>query len=374
MRDGLRIIDVDRHVFEPLALWREYLEPEFRAGAPYEGTLDSEGSSPQSALMLDGRPVMHRCSARAQLEVLHRLGRHVESTQAGWLPELQLRAMDRTGVDQCLLFPTLTLFLLAADGLSSKRAAAFARAYNHWLRDYCRLAPERLLPVGVLSLHDPQHAVLELERIARLGWRAVTLLPNPLQGRTLGHPAYEPLWSACAKHSLAVAIHASTHTRLPTAGADRFETRFAQHACSHPMEQMMAFLALLEGGVLERHPSLRFAFLEAGCGWIPYWLWRLDEMLESCSSEVAGNIRMKPSDLFRRQCFVAVEPGEPGLAEVIRFLGPDRLLFGSDFPHADHAPDAIDRAVALRARLSEELARRLLWENPSRFLAPGPPA
>jgi hypothetical protein len=62
--------------------------------------------------------------------------------------------------------------LIAVEELAPERAAAFARAYNRWLRDYCRLAPERLLPVGVLSLRDPESAVRELERVASLGWRA----------------------------------------------------------------------------------------------------------------------------------------------------------------------------------------------------------
>jgi len=76
---------------------------------------------------------------------------------------------------------------------------------------------------------------------------------------------------------MAVGIHEGTHSRLPTTGAERFNSRFALHACSHPMEQMMALLALIEGGVLERHRRLRVAFLESGCGWLPYWLWKLDE-------------------------------------------------------------------------------------------------
>jgi predicted TIM-barrel fold metal-dependent hydrolase len=385
MREGHRILDADRHVIEPVELWREYLEPEFRAGAPYEVCPGADEPPaermrrlgpkavlrPPPTLMLDGEPVAARLTERVQVELRWALYLRANTLAAGWQPELQLQAMDRAGVDQGLLFPTLTLSLLAVEGLAPERAAAFARAYNHWLRDYCRHAPERLLPVGVLSLRDPESAVRELERVARLGWRAVAVLPNPVERRTLGHPEYEPVWAACERYALAVAIHTGTHLRLPTAGTDRFETRYAQHACAHPMEQMMAFLALLEGGVLERHPSLRVAFLEAGCGWVPYWLWRLDEGLEAGASEVSENIRMKPSAYFRRQCFVAIEPDEPYLADVVRHLGPDCLLFGSDFPHLDHTVDVVDRTMALRTRLSEGALRKLLWDNPARLCGLG---
>jgi predicted TIM-barrel fold metal-dependent hydrolase len=321
--------------------------------------------------MLDGQRVVARYPERVQLEFTWTMYLRANSTAAGWQPELQLQAMDRAGVDRCFLFPTLTLLLIAVEGLSPERAEAFARAYNHWLRDYCRLAPERLLPAGVLSLRDPAGAVRELERVAGLGWKAVVVLPNPVEGRTLGHPAYEPVWAACERHSLGVAIHTSTHSRLPTGGTDRFETHYAQHACAHPMEQMMAFLALLEGGVLERHPSLRVAFIEAGCGWVPYWLWRLDEGLEASTREVSENIRMKPSDYFRRQCFVSVDPDEPYLADVVRQLGPDPLLFGSDFPHPDSRLDTVDRAAALCSRLPEGVLRKLFHENAARFRGVG---
>jgi predicted TIM-barrel fold metal-dependent hydrolase len=134
------------------------------------------------------------------------------------------------------------------------------------------------------------------------------------------------------------------------------------------MEQMMAFLSLVESGVLERHPTLRLAFLEAGCGWLPYWLWRLDEV-EYChlSREVAENVRRPPSEYFRRQCFVAFEPDEPSLEQVISLVGSDRLLFGSDFPHLDHGGEIVQQAVALGDRLPAEVVARLLGENAARF-------
>lgn len=114
--------------------------------------------------------------------------------------------------------------------------------------------------------------VKELHRMANLGWKAVFLRPNPVKGRILSDPAYEPFWTACEDLDMAVGIHEGNHSRLSTTGAERFNSRFALHACSHPMEQMMALLALIEGGVLERHRRLRVAFLESGCGWLPYWL------------------------------------------------------------------------------------------------------
>ncbi len=118
----------------------------------------------------------------------------------------------------------------------------------------------------MINLHAPEEMVSELQRVVEFGWKAVVLRPNPFKGRLLSNPSYEPFWSECEHLGIAVGIHEGTHSHSPTTGMDRFNTRFAMHACSHPMEQMMAMLALIEGGVLERHPHLKVAFLESGCG------------------------------------------------------------------------------------------------------------
>jgi predicted TIM-barrel fold metal-dependent hydrolase len=136
------------------------------------------------------------------------------------------------------------------------------------------------------------------------------------------------------------------------------------------MEQMMAFLSLLESGVLERHSSVRFAFLEAGCGWLPYWLYRLDDIeYRHLASEVAEHVRVPPSAYFRRQCFVSFEPGEPYLSDVLarHLFGGRPLVFGTDFPHPDHEADIVDQAVALRKRVPEKVLSDLLWGNASRL-------
>lgn len=134
----------------------------------------------------------------------------------------------------------------------------------------------------------------------------------------------------------------------------------------------MAFLALLEGGVLERCPALRVAFLEAGCGFMPYWLWRLDHVeYRNVRNELGSRMRRPPSEYFARQCYIAFEPGEALLAETARALGPERLVFGSDFPHVDHdltIVDSLFRTGASDATLGPDDLKAALWSNPARLL------
>ena len=135
----------------------------------------------------------------------------------------------------------------------------------------------------------------------------------------------------------------------------------------------MALLSLIEGGVLERHPKLKVGLLESGCGWLPYWLWRLDREYEDLQWEVADRVKMKPSEYFRRQCFIAIEPSESYLPQLIDAIGSDNLIFGSDYPHMDHKPNVVAEVVALQAQLSQEIVRKIVWDNPARFYGIDPP-
>lgn len=360
----MRIVDADAHVIEPSHIWVKYLDPEWRERAP-------RAASPSGFrhLTVDGHPVFDGVPDQLWSRgAAHNLRHHPDAAVAGFDAGSSARALRGMGIERAHLYPTVGLWMFAIEGMDPRFAAALVRAYNDWLREFCATDAALLQPVGAVSRHDPADMVAELQRIAAWGWRAVTVRPNPLAGRTLGHPAYEGFWSECERLDVAVGIHEGTHGRLATVGSDRFTSRFARHACSHPMEQMMAMLALIEGGVLERHPGLRVAFLEAGAGWVPYWLSRLDGEYRQLGWEVADRVRIKPSDYVRRQCYVACDPGEPGLEDVIDLLGEDRLLFGSDFPHVDHDPNVEGAVARLSARLpGGTTARKILRHNPDAF-------
>jgi predicted TIM-barrel fold metal-dependent hydrolase len=382
MRVGLRIIDADRHVIEPFDMWQRYLEPAFVARAPTtvpatvtEPVVDRVARLGALGLlqlppvaMFEGKPIFGNLSEQALLALA--AVAHARGGRTGALdqPETYLQDMDQQGIELCFLYPTFTLLMLTHEHLEPPFARAIARAYNTWLRDFCARDPQRLRGVGVLSLHEPEQLVPQLQDIVALGWRTVMVRPNPFQGRLLGAPEYAAFWAECERLSVSVALHEGTHSHGVATGSDRFHTRFAQHACSHPMEHMMGFLSLLEGGVLERHPKLRFAFLESGCGWVPYWLWRLDEEYRLLAGEVRPHVRLKPSEYFRRQCFVVAEPSEKYLTALLPQLGEDLVLFGSDFPHLDHEEGELEELLALREQFPEpRTLQRMLWDNPARF-------
>jgi len=100
---------------------------------------------------------------------------------------------------------------------------------------------------------------------------------------------------------------------------------------------------------------------------VPYWLFRLDYEYGNLAMEVGDTVKMKPSDYFRRQCWVSFEPEEPYIPAVIDSIGEDRLLFASDYPHPDHPPDILDEVMELEGVLTKKVLKKILWDNPLAF-------
>lgn len=345
-------------------MWRDYIEPAFRDRAPRK-VFDNNHNWGQ--LHVDGQPI-YRNYPDELVEAFHTntVSFYEEAYRAGFDAASQVRAMDQQGIDVSFLYPSLGLGVVAIDGQDPALAYAINRAYNNWLADFCSYAPERLRPVALISLHRTDEAVRELQRaVLELGMRAVTVRPNPVGGRHIGHEEFEPFWAECERLDVAVGIHEGCHTRLPAAGSDRFTTHMAMHTCCHPMEQMMAFVSLFEGGVFQRHPNLRVGFLESGCGWVPYLLWRMDEEYRLWRFQLP-HIKEKPSQCFRRQCYVNAEGCEPYLPAVLDLIGPDKILFASDYPHPDHAMGEEIEEI-LEAPLPEDVKEKILWANAARF-------
>ena len=365
-----RIIDADGHVMEPRGMWERYIAPEFSSRAPRVVHAADGRTHISVADRLCPRPDgANRVSPAMQdafsTRVREHLGKYLE---AHYSAEAQVRAMDEGGIEVSFLYPTQGLYTAAIEDLDPALGIAICRAYNDWIPDFCAYAPERLRPVAMLvALHDPEAAVREVQRVAQRGFKGIFVRPNPIHGRNLDDPAYELLWAESERLGLSVGVHEGIGAYLPTAGGDRFTSFFASHAASHPMEQMLAMLALIGGGVLERHPRLRVAFLEGNCSWLPYWLWRMDEHWEKTEGiEGEPRLPLPPSDYFRRQCWISCEPDEPYIPKVLDFIGEGRLLFASDYPHPDHKWPEIAEAM-LAMPIPDSAKKKILWDNPAAF-------
>jgi len=129
---------------------------------------------------------------------------------------------------------------------------------------------------------------------------------------------------------------------------------------------MLALASMTAGGVLERHPKLRCAFLEGTAGWLSWWLWRLDGHWQKFGPGCEQQLSMLPSEYFKRQCYVALDVDEEPAVEVVKRLGADYFVVSTDYPHSDGAfPEALNQFFALP--LNDDERRKILWENGSRL-------
>lgn len=385
MHEELPVVDIDRHVLEPLAMWLDYLPahsrnlaPQLRplipANAGWSERLRRLGEhallGTPNVLCVGDRPIWADLPDVAHVELALAASRRRAELDAGASPGGHLAEMDQRGIGQAVILPTYASYLVYDDGIGAEASRTYAQAYNRFMVDFSSADPHRLCAPILLSRHEPSTMVDDLEQAWRARLAPVVLRPNPVGGRTLSDPNLDRFWSACAAASVPVLLHEGTHARVPTAGRDRFTTRFGKHACSHPIEMMMALLSLIEGGVLQRHPTLRVGFLEAGCGWLPHWLWRLDAIeYRHLRTEVGQHVTMPPSEYFRRQCWIAMEPDEPLVEGAMEAIGCERVVVGSDFPHLDHDGDplgAIQRRFG--ALDGSGPAGRILRRNPRELL------
>ena len=179
--------------------------------------------------------------------------------------------------------------------------------------------------------------------------------------------AYEPLWSYLEDADVPFAIHPGMSGLIPYDQLQsRFDDYFAPlHAAHFVMEQMLAVTTFIGYGILDRHPGLRVAFLETGAVWALSYVHRLDEHQELFGFD-RGKLRMKPSDYFRRQCFVSVEEVEPGLAAMVEEY-PESVVFASDYPHADGTFPGSTADLLSTTALDADAVRRVLRDNACRL-------
>ena len=350
------VIDADGHLAEPEGALDPYLDPAFRDFAP---RLVHVMPGSEDRFLLEGK----------LLPKPYGRGRGYARMLKWPLQEYQSRShledLDEEGVDIVVLFPSMGLFFSGIE--SPDVAAAMYGAYNSWTKDYAQMNPARIKPVGVLPLQNVKAAVKEVERIAtELEFIGVTVSTH-CQGNNLDHPDFEPLLAAVQEAGLPLMIHAGVGSNPPLAGSDRFDNFLFSHQVGHPFEQMISFAAVVAGGVLDRFPRLQVVFCEAGAGWVPYWLERLDEHVEVLGSMVP-RLKKKPSEYFADgRIYVTFEPEERTLPYVLETLGEDQFLFASDYPHFDCMfPNAV-KHVAERQDLTDGQKRKVLCENAARL-------
>ena len=347
------ILDADGHLIERDTELFEYLEPPYKGnnsllGFPFFPTLDG----------------YHRGA------IMSRLGIHKEYTINA---KVWLDFLDGTGIESTVLYPTAGLaFGMIQD---PTWAVPLARAYNNWFTDKFHKVSPRLKAVALVPIQDVPEAVKELRRaVLELGMVGAVLTANSAElgvRRPLGHTDFWPLYEEAERLDVPIALHGAPSASL---GINFFD-KFAQtHALEHPIAQIIQLTSMVMEGVYERFPKLRVAYLEAGAGWVPYIMDRLDRSYEVWSGkkykEFSDWLKKKPSDYIRGgQIYFNCEGGEVTLPYAMKRIGHQAVLFASDFPHETNIERATHEIEELmhHDELSDEAKQALFRDNIVRF-------
>jgi predicted TIM-barrel fold metal-dependent hydrolase len=365
-------LDCDMHMVESPALWRDFGDPKYADWFPRftgDPAVDHPlkgvnhrwvvGPAPVRVAAQDDPNAPDRVMSRSRyprIEPYLNAEGHIG-------PMEQLAAMDVENIEAAVLFPTYGSTGLTTDGVPVDVQFALARAYNDWLADFCRKAPARLKQNAAIPITDIGMAVAEVRRVAQLGVVSVWPISHRLDLMRFDHPDYEPLWAEIEASNLAVDFHGSRNLHFRERYKDNVPLAYVN---GRGVEHGVVLSELLFGGVLERHPNLRFVFLEAGASWIIYWIYRMGEIWEKfrrVSPDLDRNVRLEPIDYFRRQCYCAIEVDEWTLPQVIAAVGDDNLVASSDFPHTDSEfPHAHEKLMAIEG-VNDASKRKILWDN-----------
>ena len=372
MRDGFKVFDADAHVIYPTDLWQRFLEPRYAGRVGLRQPVP--GFETYNPVTVDGRWTQHDTILYGQFQKFidwtkdDMIAKYGEDLVVnGFTGDRVARALATDGIDVSVIYgPEYDLWF---DGIDPDIQAAMVRAYNRWGAEMRETSGNRVHTAGPVPLRDVTRAVAEIQyAYDELGIRCFWARPDYFDHRTLGDRYYDPVWELLQDLDVPFATHEFMGLRGSSFGSDRFRGYNEWHVVVHSFEAMGAIVSMICHGVYERFPRLRVAYLEAGCGWLPSWLHRIDEHLEIGGREFP-ELTMPASGYFKRNCWITTECDDPYVSDVVRWLGDDHILFESDFPHPDSKfPRATASFLALLPEeISAKAKRAILWDNPVSF-------
>ena len=267
-------------------------------------------------------------------------------------PRARLDRMDEWGIWTSVIFPTICI--LPFPTKDQALCNAYCRAYNTWLGEFCETDQDRLAAVAVVNWRDLEEATRELDRCIAAGFKGLFVPPEIVDGNRPGSTHFDPIWSRLQDANMPGCFHVIVRfggTELPFA---------AWHASSPGLlfgfglggtsQLIPAIASVVTDGLFDRFPGLKIVSVEAGCGFAPYLMDRLDAKYEAFREILPA--RRRPSEYIRENCFFVAEQGERTIEVALELVGLDRVLWGSDYPHID----ALDVCSNLPAE-SDQLGR-----------------
>ncbi|MBI4528040.1 MAG: amidohydrolase [Deltaproteobacteria bacterium] len=328
----IEVIDADGHITEEDSQLKEFMEPPYR----------------------DRRAVLYP-KDNWDRSLGGTLGTRARDAKS-WLD-----AMDQGGISTAVLFPT--------DGLGigwirePDYAVALCKAWNDFVSEKFQKVSPRLRGIALVPLQDVAEGVKEMRRAIKELKLAGVMLPGVGLRKPLGHSDYWPIYEEAERLDCMVGVHATVRGPHYYA-AEIFDDFIDVHTLSHAFAQMTQMTSIVLRGVLEKFTSLRIAFMEAGCSWVPYWMGRMNEEWEKRGKAEAPRCKKKPSEYITSgRVYLHAEDYEPLIGSTAEVLSHKVLYYASDWPHWDNEfPENIDH-LSNRKDLSPEAKKWLMAET-----------
>ncbi len=370
--DELILVSVDDHVVEPSGMFDRHLPASIRARDDIPHVVRTEAGD--DVWVYDDRQFpnigLNAVAGRPRDEYGVDPTSFEEMRAGCWDAEKRLDDMNANGVLGSMCFPSFPRLCgqVFAEAADKELALHCVRAYNDWhLEDWCGIAPERFIPLGIVPFWDIDLMLDETRRLAERGFHAISFSENPSK---LGFPSlhsdhWDPFWAACQDLGIIPCLHIGSSSTIVVTSAD---APFDVTATLQPMNIVQAAADLVWSPVLRKFPDLKIALSEGGVGWLPYFLDKIDLVYRKQSGWTKQDYGdALPSEVFRDRiitCFLddRVTP------DVAQRAGIENMTWECDYPHSDSDwPDSPEIALAGMAGLDDATINTITHENAMRL-------
>jgi predicted TIM-barrel fold metal-dependent hydrolase len=274
------------------------------------------------------------------------LGEAMKADDAFFAPEPRLARMDELGIDRTIMWPTLASLLEERLRDDPKATHVVIHALNQWMHEQWSFDYEdRIFAAPVITLPIVEQAIEELEWVLERGARIVLIRPAAVPGlegsRSFALPEFDPFWERIVEAGIPVGMHGSDdgqnkYLNVWQGGGDgeylpfKTQNAFEEVIRSFHRGILDAMASAVGHGLFTRFPSLRILPIENGSRWVGPLLDALAHVQEMQPTLFDED----PVEVFKRNVWVHPFHEDDPL-DIVRLIGADRVLFGSDYPHPE---------------------------------------
>jgi predicted TIM-barrel fold metal-dependent hydrolase len=373
---GVTVIDADTHIAEVYDLWTSRAPAAYKARVPQVKEVDGE-----PWWFIDGDTKMGPAFAVSTIrrdgfkdrDMAFTKWKFAETFEGAHNAKARVAYMDGAGIQAQIAYPNLLGFgNQKAMGVDADLRFVTTQIYNDAMIEFQQASGDRIFPMALMPWWDIKQSVAEAERCQKAGLRGINTntVPESHGLPVLADEHWSPLWELCSDLELPVNFHiGSGFDSAAWFGSGVWPTHATKGKLAFGGSMMfVSNLQILSNvilsGMLERFPKLNLVSVESGIGWIPFLL----ESLEYNMKDSGLKYDLSPFEIFRRQIYACSWFERRSLAESVRALGADNIMFETDFPHPVCLyPDALDYMADAAAELTLEDRRKVFGGNAARL-------